>query len=193
MGLILLGGILGLANVRKTVFPEFASDLISVGVEYPGASPEDVEEAICARVEERVQDLDVVKRVRSVATEGLGTVTIELLAGADVRAALDDVKARIDTIDTFPEAAEKPLVQEVVLRRLVLSVAISGPADERTLRRLGEQVRDEIVALSGVTQAELVAVRPYEISTAVRFDFRSGDHGPAAVLLGSSRWLDPNR
>ncbi|MEM7351215.1 MAG: efflux RND transporter permease subunit, partial [Acidobacteriota bacterium] len=167
MGLIFLGGLIGLLEVRKTVFPEFASDLISVSVEYSGASPEEVEEAICVRIEEQVQDLEVVKRVRSVATEGLGVVTIELLPGSQVRAALDDVKARVDTIDTFPEAAERPIVQEVVLRRLVLSVAISGPAEEGTLRRLGEQVRDDIASLPGVTQAELVAVRPYEISIEV--------------------------
>ena len=155
------------SKVKKEVFPEFSVDMITVTVPYLGAAPEEVEEAICARIEERVADLETVKRVRSTATEGVGTVIIELLDGVDTRDALDDVKTRVDAIDTFPEETEKPIIQEAVLRRQVLSIAISGDADERTLRRLGEQVRDEVSALPEITQVELVAARPYEISIEV--------------------------
>ena len=155
------------AQVRKEVFPEFSVDMITVTVPYLGAAPEEVEEAVCARIEERVADLETVKRVRSTAAEGVGTVTIELLEGVDTREALDDVKTRVDAIDTFPDETEKPIISEAVIRRQVLSIAISGDADERSLRRLGEQVRDEVSALPGITQVELVAARPYEVSIEV--------------------------
>ncbi|MCP3964115.1 MAG: efflux RND transporter permease subunit [bacterium] len=155
------------SKVRKEVFPEFSVDMITVTVPYLGAAPEEVEEAVCARIEERVADLETVERVRSTAAEGVGTVTIELLDGVDTREALDDVKTRVDAIDTFPAETEKPVIQEAIIRRQVLSIAISGDADERTLRRLGEQVRDEVSALPDITQVELVAARPYEISIEV--------------------------
>ena len=167
MGLILLGGLLGLGSVRREVYPEFSQDRISVAVEYLGAAPEEVEEAICARIEERVLDLETVKEVRSVASEGIGRVTLEFLPGTDIRQALDDVKTRIDAIDSFPAEAEEPVIQEIFPRLQVLSIAISGPASELTLRHLGEQVRDEILAIPGVTLVELTASRPYEISIEV--------------------------
>ena len=168
MILIIVAGFTAYSSqVRKEVFPEFSVDMITVTVPYLGAAPEEVEEAICARIEERVADLETVKRVRSTAAEGAGTVTIELLEGVDTREALDDVKTRIDAIDTFPEEAEKPIIQEALIRRQVMSIAISGDVGERTLRRLGEQVRDEVSALADVTQVELAAARPYEISIEV--------------------------
>ncbi len=167
MGLILLGGLLSLGSIPREVFPEVSSDLISVSVEYPGAAPAEIEEAICGRIEERLQGLESVKRLRSLASENIGTVTVELLLGSDVRRALDDVKARVDAIDSFPAEAERPTVRELVPRRQVLSVAISGPADELALKRLAEQVRDQIAGLDGITQVEIAASRPYEISIEV--------------------------
>ncbi len=167
MGLILLGGLLSLGRIPREVFPEVSSDLISVSVEYPGAAPAEIEEAICSRIEERLQNLESVKRLRSLAAENVGTVTVQLLLGSDVRRALDDVKARVDAIDTFPAEANRPRIRELVPRRQVLSVAISGPADELALKRLAEQVRDQIAALDGITQVEIGASRPYEISIEV--------------------------
>ncbi len=167
VALIVIGGLSSFNRIRHEVFPYFDTDLLSIAIPYPGAAPEEVERAVCARVEERLRDLDIVEQLRSVAAPGLATVTVELLPGTDADRALDDVQARLDAIEDFPEEAEKPLVQMVEPRQLVLSVAISGAADERTLRRLGEQVRDELAALDGVTRAELAAVRPYEISIEV--------------------------
>jgi len=167
MALIVFGGALELGRIHKEVFPEFSSDLVTVSVEYLGAAPEEVEKAVCTRIEEAVQDLESIKRVRSTAAEGIGTVTLELLEGTDVREALDDVKTRVDAIDTFPEETEKPVIQEVVIRRQVLSIAVSGDADERTLKRLAEDVRDQLSTLPGITQVELAAARPYEISIEV--------------------------
>jgi multidrug efflux pump subunit AcrB len=164
---IAVGGLLSLGTIRKEVFPEFSSETISVTVPYRGAAPEEVEEGVCVRIEEAVHGLDGIKRIRSTATEGMGTVIIELLPGADVRRVLDDVKARVDAIDTFPAETEKPVIQEIIIRTQVISVAVAGAAEEAALKRIGERVRDEIAALPGITQTELVVARPYEISIEV--------------------------
>ncbi|MFN7139047.1 MAG: efflux RND transporter permease subunit [Limisphaerales bacterium] len=161
---IAVGGFLSLTTIKKEVFPEFSSDMITVSMVYRGAAPEEVEEAVCVRIEEAVQGLDGVKRIRSVASEGSGTVVIELLPGADPRKTLDDVKARVDAIDTFPEQTDKAVIQELIIKSQVINVAVSGKADETTLKRLGERVRDEISNIPGITQAQLVVARPYEVS-----------------------------
>ena len=165
--LIVVSGLLTVGFIRQEVFPEFSSDMISVAVVYPGAAPEEVEEGICVRIEEAIQSLDGIKKVTSTAAEGAGTVVVELLPEADPRDVLDDVKSRVDAIDTFPEEAEKPIIQEILLRKQVINVAVSGPADERSLKRLGERVRDDIAAIPGITQVELANARPYEVSIEV--------------------------
>jgi multidrug efflux pump subunit AcrB len=170
MLLILGGGLLMIPKIRMEVFPEFSADMINVSVVYRGAAPQEVEEAVNVRIEEAVQGLEGIKRVRSTASENRGTVTVEALNGADVRKLLDDVKARVDAIDTFPEETEKPVITEVIPRQQVINIAISGPANERTLKTIGEQVRDDISAIPGITQVELANARPYEISIEVSED-----------------------
>jgi multidrug efflux pump subunit AcrB len=167
MALIIVGGVVSITTVRQEVFPEFSLDLITISVPYLGASPEEVEEGVCVRIEEAIQGLDGVKRVTSTASEGVGAVMVELLLDADARKVLDDIKSRVDAIDTFPEETEKPVVREVTNRRQVIDIAVSGPADERTLRNLAERVRDEITALPGITVAELANARPYEVAIEV--------------------------
>jgi multidrug efflux pump subunit AcrB len=170
MLVIVAGGLITVGSIRKEVFPEIEANLITISVTYRGAAPQEVEEAVCVRIEEEIYGVEGIKKLTSTAAENIGVVTVEVQQGYDVRRVLDDVKNRVDAIDTFPAETEKPIVREVVLRRQVLNVAIHGPADERTLKRLGERVRDEIGALPGITQVELANARPYEISIEVSED-----------------------
>ena len=170
MLLILAGGLMTAFTIKREVFPEFSLDVITVEVPYLGAAPEEVEQAVAVRVEEAIQGIDGVKRITSTSVEGRGTVVVEIELGEDVSRVLDEVKSRVDAIDTFPAETEKPIVREVTNRRQVVDVAVSGEADERTLKRLGERVRDEIAAMEGITQVELENARPYEISIEVSED-----------------------
>ena len=168
--LIVAGGLLTAPQVKREVFPEVDTDLVKISVEYLGAAPAEVEEGICIRIEEELQGVDGIDRLVSTASEGLGVVTAELTTDADPRRVLDDIKTRVDAIDTFPEEAEKPIIQQVVIRHQVINVAISGDADERTLKHLGQQVRDDLSALPGITHTTLAVARPYEISIEVSED-----------------------
>ena len=172
MVLIIGGGLVSLfgGSIVQEVFPEFAIDLITIQVPYPGAAPEEAEEAICLRVEEAVQGLNGIKKLTSRARENIGVVTIHVESDADSRKLLDEVKARIDAIDTFPDETEKPIIQELTNRRQVIDVAIYGNTDELSLRHLAERVRDDLAALPEMSIVELSNARPYEISIEVSED-----------------------
>ncbi len=154
------------ANIME-VFPEMSTETISISVPYLGAAPEEVETGVCIRIEEAIQDIDGIKKLRSTASEGTGTVMVELETDADGRKVLDEVKSRVDAITTFPEETEKAIIQEVLIRSRVITVAIYGDIGERPLKQVAERVRDDLSALSEVTQVELTAARPYEISIEV--------------------------
>ncbi len=167
MVLIMASGVVAFSNIKQEIFPEFESNAITVSVVYPGATPAEAEESICMRIEEQIQGLDGVKQIRSTATENVGAVIVEVLEDADAREVLDDVKSRVDAIDTFPEDAERPVVSELQITRQVLSIALSGDTDERSLKELGQRLRDDIASLDGITLVDLVNVRPYEISVEI--------------------------
>jgi len=170
MVFIVVWGVLALIGMPVEVFPSMETESISITVPYLGAAPEEVEQGVCLRVEEAVQDLEGVGRIRSTAAEGVGTVVIELESGADTREVMDQVKSRVDAITTFPEETEKPIIQEALLRRRVITAAVYGDVEERALKAVAEQVRDGLSALPGLTQVELDAVRPWEISIEVSED-----------------------
>jgi multidrug efflux pump subunit AcrB len=170
MVVILIAGGFATVNVKQEVFPEFSLDLITVTVEYLGAAPEEVEEAVCVRIEEAIQGIDGVKHITSSAEENFGTVVVELELGADSARVLDDVKSRVDAIDTFPAETEAPVVREITNRRQVVNVAIWGDTDRRSLKVLAERVRDDLTAIDGITVVELANAPPYEISIEVSED-----------------------
>ncbi len=165
--LIVVGGLATAPSVTLEAFPELTTGIITVNVEYPGAAPQEVEEGVTVRVEEQLFGLDGIKRITSESSEGVSVVTCELMTDADEDRVLDEIKTRVDAIDTFPDETEKPLVELVVARLQLLNVAVSGHTDELTLKRLGQRIRDDIAALPGVNHVVLASIRPYEISIEV--------------------------
>jgi multidrug efflux pump subunit AcrB len=145
--LLLAGAVTGLTT-KLEIFPETSLDMISITMEYPGASPAEVEEAIIQRIEEKVAGLAGIKRIDSVARESFATVTIEVM---------------VDRISTFPNEAEEPIVREVTRRRQVLNVTVFGDAPESTIKHLTERIKDDITNLPGITLAELAGLRKGEI------------------------------
>ena len=169
MILFLLGGALSAANLRTEVFPTISPSVVQVAVIYPGATPEEIEQSVTRRLEEAVLGLEGVDRVRSVASEARGTVTIELLDFADPQQVKDDVETAVDSLQDFPpEDAEEPQVRVPQPSTTILTFALTGPVSEGTLREAGEQAERELLSRDGISTVRLRGVRAYEISIDVR-------------------------
>ena len=169
MILIIIAGLLTLGKMRREIFPQFSLDFIVISVNYPGASPEEMEEGICIKIEEQIKGLEGISRIISTASEGRGSVVAELDVDSDdeVQSILDNVKTEIDLIDTFPEDADKPVIIELIHREAVINVAVYGDVPERQLREVAEKIRDDLTDTKAISQADLFGVRDYEISIEV--------------------------
>ncbi len=164
---IVAAGAITLGDLKTEVFPQFSLDTVRITAEYRGAAPEEVEDAICLRVEEAIQSLEGIKKISSTAAQGAATIMVEIQLGYDVRTLMEDIKAQVDAIDTFPDDVEKPIVQELSSRFQVINVSVSADADFATLKHLGVRVREEIKALPEVSHADLLSAPPYEIAIEV--------------------------
>ncbi len=156
-------GLYSYSSIGQEVFPETSLDTIGVTVSYPGATPQEVEESIVQRIEEAVEAIEDVKEITSTASEGSGSVNIELEAGTDLARALDDVKSEVDQINTFPVDAEEPNIRELTTRQVLMKIALYGDVSERTLKESAYALEDAISALPDVSYVETSAVRDYEI------------------------------
>jgi multidrug efflux pump subunit AcrB len=167
MLLFIAGGLISLSQLRKEEFPNLELDYIQITVPYLGAAPEEVEAGVCLRVEEAIEGTEGIRKITTSAAEGLCTVLVQLHHDANKSKALDDVNARVYAINTFPVEAERPVVNEVTVMTTVMELAISGNTDERALKELAEEVREELTEDPRISQVRIQYARPYEIAVEV--------------------------
>ena len=151
-------------RVTIETFPSIEFDYINVSVPFRGSTPEEVEQTVSTRIEEAVYDLEGIKELSSSSSEGIGRVSIEVVEGYDVKDLLDQVKSRVDALNTLPTEAEKPIISQSIRRREAISVVVSGDLPEKDLRRYAEIIQQEIASLPGLSQIETSGVRDYEIA-----------------------------
>lgn len=164
MILFIVGGIIMAGRVKQEIFPDLNLDFVFITVPYPGASPEEIEEGIILAIEEEVRGLDDVKEVTASANEGFAMVSVELQLRTNKNKALTDIKNAVDSIQTFPDDIERYTVSLAMNRVHVITVALHGQQTEAGLRKLAEDMREDLIAKEGITQVELGSVRKPEIS-----------------------------
>ncbi len=167
MLVFIIGGLFTVTRIKQEVFPEFDLDIVTVRVPYPGSSPEEVEQGIILAIEEGIRGLDGVKEITATASEGMGSVSAELLEDANRQKVYQDIKQEVDRITTFPEDAEEPEVSLIARRREVLQIQLYGDVSEWVLREITEQVRDRLLLDPEITQVDLLGGREYEIHVEV--------------------------
>lgn len=161
---ILFGGFVGLSSITKETFPTHVENKIRINMVYPGAAPSEVEQQLVVRIEESIADLPGIFQVRSWAREGFGSVEVDVTEGHDVRELLNDIKGRVDAINTFPPAAERPTISQMVFRPTLMWAALYGDTDLRELKRLAFQIRDEMSLLEGVSEVRLTGLKVDEVA-----------------------------
>ncbi|MFP6640698.1 MAG: efflux RND transporter permease subunit, partial [Myxococcota bacterium] len=101
MIVMLLAGIFSLPIIQQQMFPELETHMIVVSVPYLGASPSEVEEGVCIRIEEELNGLSGIEKITSSSAEGACAVTVELISDEPVDRALSEVKNAVDSISTL--------------------------------------------------------------------------------------------
>jgi len=162
--ILAIGGYSAL-NMQRAIMPEFDIDRIEIIMAYPGASPVEVEQGLVLKIEEVVKDIEAVERVDSTASDSMARVNLKIIEGYDVLATLDEVKSAIDAVVSFPEEAEKPVIRRTQFRKQALNIQVYGDSlDERGMKELTEQIKEELLQNPDIGAAEIQGARPYEIA-----------------------------
>lgn len=168
MMLFLVGGVISLSSMRSETFPSIDPLMITVAVPYPGATPYEVADGITKRVEEALVGIDGVKRISSTASEGAGTIQVELEDFADGDNVYNEVETAVNSLSDFPpEDAETPVITKVKVTPDVMTLALHGDVSEHTLKFWAETIEDELQLLPGVALTNLSGIRDYQISIEV--------------------------
>lgn len=161
----IVGGLVAAYKLPRETFPETTTDFVVITVPYPGGSPEDVERGVSIRIEEAVQGIAGLGEISSISGGDSSQVLVEfnpkVIAPSEV---LRQIQDRVNSIRSFPPEAERPLITEAIVRIPVVSIGVSGDTTEAAIKRVAEQIRDELSARSEISQVSLSGVRDYQIS-----------------------------
>lgn len=154
---IIIMGIASYLTIQRQMFPNIEINYINVEANYPGASPQEVEESIFVKVEEALKDVTEIKRTVSRARRGGGAVTLEIDTKAELTDVLDKVKLRVDSIATFPAGMEPVNVSQVEFQQQVIEMPLVGDLPLSELKVLAKEVEDELLQLGSISLVQVSA------------------------------------
>ena len=157
IALPIVAGTFAYRSLPKEGEPEISAPVAIVVTLYPGASPSEIESLVTNPIEEALSDLKDVKEMRSNSAEGVSVVVIDFEAEADLERSLQKVREKVtDARKDLPDDAEDPEVNEVSFSDIPIMIAsVVGDIDPVKLRRLTEDVADEIELMPEVLEADV--------------------------------------
>ena len=180
MLLMVLGGLYGLYNLNRQLFPNFDFDYITVAIPWRGASPEDVERAITIPVEQNLKTLANMRKLTARSEQGRSMFFMEMEDGTDLSLALSDVRQRISTIRNLPQDAEQPIVQKIDRFSPIGNILVyTERGSLAELRPLVRRMENQLLS-RGIGQVQFAGLPAEEMAIQV----------PAAILHDLGMTLD---
>ena len=156
--LICIGGLYCYFAMPRESAPEVVVPHVFVTTPYAGVSPEDIEKSITRKIEEKLRGIEGVKKIKSLSDEGISNIDVEFLTGVDIHDALQKVKDRIDEAkrDLPADLEDDPVAEDFNFSDMPIIVfSLSGPAGQKALRDIADDLQDTIESLPGVQEVEV--------------------------------------
>ncbi|KAA1151990.1 efflux RND transporter permease subunit [Pseudoalteromonas sp. FUC4] len=148
---VIVMGIMSLSTLRKEAFPSLEPDTVSVSVVYDSGDALQAEEGIALKIEEALETVSGIKRITSTSDASGSYVNIEKDTDYSLDELLVDVKNQVDAINNFPADAEQPVIDKARRQDHALTLQLFGDADRHTLQNLGEKLKADLLAQSGIS------------------------------------------
>lgn len=168
MAAIVIIGLVSLPSLNRETFPQLKTSEVAVTVAYPGASPSEVEEGICNRLEDATDGISFLKEQTCVARDNVGVMTLEIQEAGDIRDFLGDIETAVDAISDFPGNTEDPVIKELGRTQHVVSIAITSDLNMPELKALAEDYRNRLLAMPEIPMVTVTGFSTHEYSVLVR-------------------------
>ncbi len=160
---LIVAGLFAAPMLYRETFPRVDPRRVEVSVINPGARTEDIEEAICQRIEDAVDGVDGVSEILCEAREGLARAVVEMTEGGDLDRFTTDVRTEIDAITDFPDQSEDPVVRQLGLTDFVASVVVTGAASRPDLKAFAEELKDRMLRFGGIPKVDIKGFSDHQI------------------------------
>jgi len=165
---IIAAGLIFGGQLRREFFPEIRPNQVLIVAPYPGAAPDEIEESLAIKIEDKIADLTDVEEINTTIGEGVASIIVEMVEGTNIDAAVAEVKRTVDALQDLPDEAERITVAEIEPAMPVIIVKMYGDSDERLMKDSLYEMRDDLRSLEGMGEVRMFGTRTDEISVEVR-------------------------
>jgi multidrug efflux pump subunit AcrB len=172
--IILMFGVFSIITMRKSFFPELDPKTININVFYSGASPTEMEEGVTIKIEQAVKGLDGIDEINSTSAENTANVSIKAFQDTDIEELLSEVENTVNSISSFPQGAERPIITRIKSGGMGSTVAFVGIAskldnvENGELTDLASKVERDLLNTKEITEIIKNGFPEKEISINIR-------------------------
>ncbi|NNE20995.1 MAG: efflux RND transporter permease subunit [Rhizobiales bacterium] len=159
----IVAGLFAAPVLQRETFPRIQPSKVEITVLNPGTRAEDIEEALCQRIEDAIDGIDNVSEITCEAREGRARAVVEMVEGANLDRFTTDVRTEIDAITDFPDQAEDPVVKQLGRTDFVASVSLTGPATKPDLKAYAEELKDRMLRFGGIPKVDVTGFSDHQI------------------------------
>ena len=155
MMVVIILGFTALPKLQRDSFPVTPAKEVEIRINYPGATPAEVEEAICQRIEDTLDSVAGLKEIRCDARENIAIATAEMFENTDMDTFFNDVKSQVEAITSFPDKVEKASIIKLERTASVASIAITGKLSPQGLKAYAESVKERMKRDARIAQIRI--------------------------------------
>jgi len=162
-------GLFAIWSINREAFPNVNLDMIQIDFGYPGATPEEIERLIVTPIEQELKTLNGIDKMTSTSFPGSGRINLEVDPDSTNRGRIvSDTQLAIDRADLPTDLPYDPFVTEVDGTVFpVINLAVSAPLNDLKLKRLGDDIEDDLLRIEGVARVLVSGKRKAEIRITV--------------------------
>lgn len=148
-------GLSALPQIGRATFPDVPIDSVYMGIAYPGAAAEEIESAVCLRVEQALAGVLGRDETICEAREGNASITVHTKPRTDIDRFTSDVQSAVDSITDFPEIVERPRIYQRGLSSHVVAIMVSGIPEATAIKAYAEDLRERLTLRSTIAKVEV--------------------------------------
>jgi len=144
-------------NIAREEDPYFKIPAFFITAIYPGADPKDLERLVTKPIEDRIAELDDVKKIETTIVDGVASIAIEFEADADADKKNDEVNREVNALrPTLPADITQLEIKKWSpgLVNIVELALVSQDATYRELEDYARDLKDTLKAVDGIRTSE---------------------------------------
>lgn len=156
--IIIMFGYIGYVKMPANLMPNIEIPVVMVTTQWTGAGPEDIDEQVSEKIEEKLAAVSNVKKTMAKSQESVSVVVAQFEYGTNIDEILNDVRSKVDSVQSMlPSDVTKSTVLKMDMNAKAISeLVISGGNSSEALMKYAEDtIQPKIESVGGVTEASI--------------------------------------